>query len=62
MADTGFQIDQHLGDDITVCIDTTTGTSPWIRWKTNNGDPVHEWKLMRITEHGNLWLPQEFVK
>jgi hypothetical protein len=46
--------------DVTISIDTS-GSTPWIRWKVE-GDPLFEWKMMRITEHGNLWIPEEMRK
>jgi hypothetical protein len=57
MADQELQIE----DDLTLSIDNS-GPTPWLRWKDNRGDPVHEWKLMRITEHGNLWIPEVMRK
>jgi hypothetical protein len=57
MADQELQIE----DDLTLSIDNS-GPTPWLRWKDKRGDPVHEWKLMRITENGNLWLPEDMRK
>lgn len=53
-------MDDFLEAEITIAINNDR-VSPWLLFKRNGKDLI-DWKMMRITEHGNLWIPYEMRK